>query len=41
VRVLQDHAKLSMIMKDGKFHKRAPHVRAAAPIAQGLALTDL
>lgn len=41
VRVLQDHAKLSVIMKDGKFHKRAPHVRAAAPLAQGLALTDL
>ena len=41
VRVLQDHAKLSMIMKDGKFHKRAPRVRAAAPLGQGLALTDL
>ena len=41
VRVMQDHAKLSMIMKDGKFHKRALHVRALTPQGQSLALTDL
>jgi len=41
VRVMQDHAKLSMIMKDGKFHKRALHVRALTPQGQNLALTDL
>jgi imidazolonepropionase-like amidohydrolase len=41
VRVMQDQGKLSVIMKDGKFHKRAPQLRAAAPQAQRLALTDL
>jgi imidazolonepropionase-like amidohydrolase len=30
VRVLQDHAKLAMIMKDGTFHKRAAHVAERA-----------
>ena len=40
VRVMQDQDKLSVIMKDGKFHKRAPHLRTAAPQGQTLALTD-
>ena len=40
VRVLQDQAKLALIMKDGKFHKRSSHVRTAAPQREGLALTD-
>jgi imidazolonepropionase-like amidohydrolase len=40
VRVLQDQAKLAMIMKDGKFHKRSANVRTATPQQEGLALTD-
>jgi imidazolonepropionase-like amidohydrolase len=40
VRVLQDHDKLSVIMKDGKFHKRATHVRAAVSRGEGLAVAD-
>ena len=40
VRVMQDHDKLSVIMKDGKFHKRAAHVRTAAPQDQSVALTE-
>jgi imidazolonepropionase-like amidohydrolase len=40
VRVMQDQDKLLVIMKDGKFHKRAPQVRTAAPQGQTLALTD-
>jgi imidazolonepropionase-like amidohydrolase len=41
VRVLQDQAKLAMIMKDGKFHKRSPHLRAAAPQGQSFALNEV
>jgi len=40
VRLLQDQAKLAMIMKDGKFHKRSSHVRTATAQREGLALTD-
>ena len=40
IRVLQDHDKLSVIMKDGKFHKRAAHVRTAVPRGEGVALAD-
>jgi imidazolonepropionase-like amidohydrolase len=40
VRVMQDHDKLSVIMKDGKFHKRAPHVRTAAPQGRSFAMND-
>jgi len=40
IRVLQDHDKLSVIMKDGKFHKRAPHVRTAVPREESLAVTN-
>ena len=41
VRVLQDQAKLAVIMKDGKFHKRSPHLRAAAPQGQSFALNEV
>jgi imidazolonepropionase-like amidohydrolase len=40
VRVLQDPAKLAVIMKDGKFHKRSANVRTATPQPEGLALMD-
>ena len=39
IRVMQDHVKLMVIMKDGKFHKRAHNVRVAVPERQGLALS--
>ena len=41
VRVMQDHDKLAVIMKDGKFHKRAAHLRAAVAQGQSLAVADL
>jgi imidazolonepropionase-like amidohydrolase len=41
VRVMQDQGKLSMIMKDGKFHKRSPQLRAAAPQRQSFAMNDV
>jgi imidazolonepropionase-like amidohydrolase len=40
VRLMQDQGRLSMIMKDGKFHKRAPHLRAVASQGRSLALAD-
>ena len=32
IRVMQDHGKLSVIMKDGKFHKRLLNVGVGAPV---------
>jgi len=39
VRVLQDQDRLAMIMKDGKFHKRSPRLRARVSDGQTFALT--